>query len=155
MVVDHFSDELLKDAYVGKDSALNKYLRRWGETQSATRLAGLKFQRTLWLSAQAGGPHEYIPSEQARVGVCPMSLEGAHFDLHITDDEFNRVAEILAKSLDHFEIGGRHKDAILQVFAAHQREVTLGQAYSASVKLEDIPVARRKSMCPKMNAETD
>jgi len=149
MVVDHFSDELLKDAQVGKHSALNEYLKRWGETESKTRLAGLKFQRTLWLSAQAGGPYQYLPSEAARLGACPMSLEAAHFKLHIEDGEFDRVAAILAKSLDHFGIGGRQKDTVLKVFAGHKREVTLGHNYSASDRLEDISMVVRENACAK------
>lgn len=52
-VVDRFSDEILKDSKVGRDSP-NPQLRDWSRNQSKERLPGLKVQRTLWVAAAAG-----------------------------------------------------------------------------------------------------
>ncbi|MDO8578820.1 MAG: hypothetical protein Q7R50_06535, partial [Dehalococcoidales bacterium] len=49
-VVDRFSDDILKDNKVGQKSP-NPDLREWSTKQVGTRLAGLKFMRTLWVCA--------------------------------------------------------------------------------------------------------
>src|SRR5262245_55225192 len=59
-VVDHFSDALVANPIVGKTSK-NPALRKW-HTESLERLPGLKFMRTLWVCAVAGGPFQYTPT---------------------------------------------------------------------------------------------
>lgn len=120
-VVDRFSDEIMKDALVGKNST-NPYLKKWATTQKE-RLPGLKFMRTLWVCAAAGGPMKYAGT---RPGRTPMGLEKAHFDLHISPEEFDRVAEILARTLDEFKVPEREKTEVLAAFAAHKEEVVAG-----------------------------
>src|SRR5690349_2669761 len=95
-VVDDFSDRVLEDPRVGKDSP-NPQLREWSRNQADTRLPGLKWMRTLWVSAVAGGPQTYVPT---RPGEEQMGLENAHRALRISPDEFDAVAEDLAMSLD-------------------------------------------------------
>src|SRR5215208_948289 len=81
-VVDRFSDEIIKNPKLNENPAL----KAWNENESATRLPGLKFGRTQWVAAKAGGPYEYTG----------LPLEEAHKDLHLTAEEFAEVgAEIV------------------------------------------------------------
>lgn len=120
-VVDHFSDAVVENPIVGKNSK-NPDLRRW-HTQSLERLAGLKFMRTLWVCAVAGGPFKYTPT---RPGKTEYGLEEAHRNLHISPAEFDEVAAELARSLDFAKVPSREKGEVLAAFAAHKGEVTAG-----------------------------
>lgn len=122
-VVDHFSDALINNPVVGKDSQ-NAFLRDWSRNK-LDRLPGLKFMRTLWLCALSGGPFKYSP---VRAGKCPFSLENAHKGLQISPTEFDATAAELAKSLDHFKVPAEEKAEVLAAFAAHKGEVTMGYA---------------------------
>ncbi len=121
-VVDHFSDALINDPIVGKNS-LNPFLAEWNNEKAATRLPGLKWLRTLWLASLAGGPYKYVGT---RPGKCPFSLENAHMNLHITPAEFDAVAAQLKRSLEHFGVPPREQSEVLSAFAAHKREVNQG-----------------------------
>ena len=120
-VVDEFSDEIIKDAKVGELSD-NPQLREWS-TKQIGRLPGLKFMRTLWVCTVAGGPFQYSPTV---AGSTTLGLEEAHRRLQITPDEFDEVAAVLAKTLDHFNVPEREKAEVLGAFAAHKGEVTEG-----------------------------
>ena len=61
-----------------------------------------------------------------------MSLEKAHFDLHISPEEFDAVAEVLAKTLDYYQVPEREKGEVLAAFAAHKKEVNEGYFASKS-----------------------
>ena len=74
MVVDRFSDEIVKNPKLN----VNPALKEWNETGE---LPGLKFMRTLWICQAAGGPFQYTGKE----------LGEAHKDLHITSEEFDEV----------------------------------------------------------------
>jgi len=52
-VLDHFSDQLLKNPKVVD---ANPELKEWHTVTFAGRLPGLKFLRTLWVASLAGGP---------------------------------------------------------------------------------------------------
>jgi hemoglobin len=122
-VVNHFSDNLIQNAIVGKNSQ-NPYLKEWNQHDSVeARLPGLKFQRTLWLCATAGGPQKYVGTH---TGQCPMSLENAHERFHISPEEFDEVARELAKSLDFFKVPQKEKEEVLAAFAAHKNEINTG-----------------------------
>ncbi len=121
-VVDRFSDEILKDHKVGQKSP-NPQLRDWSNHQAGTRLAGLKFMRTLWVCAAAGGPFNYMGT---RPGKTQMGLEKAHENLRISPEEFDEVASILSKTLDYFKVPDVEKNQVLGAFAAHKNEVTAG-----------------------------
>lgn len=68
-VVDRFSDEIIKNPKLNENPAL----KAWNENEAATRLPGLKFGRTQWVAALAGGPYEYtgLPLEEAHQGSAP------------------------------------------------------------------------------------
>ena len=120
-VVDHFSDAVVQNPIVGKTSK-NAALREW-HTKRLDRLPGLKFMRTLWVCAVAGGPFTYTPT---RPGETEVGLEEAHRDLRISSDEFDEVAAELGRTLDFVKVPRREKEEVLAAFAAHKNEVTAG-----------------------------
>ena len=120
-VVNHFSDAIIQDPVAGARSR-NPALRRW-HTEQLGRLPGLKFMRTLWVANVSGGPFQYTP---VRPGATNLGLENAHADLHISSAEFDAVAGVLSRSLDHFNVPAREKQEVLAAFAAHKGEVTRG-----------------------------
>jgi hemoglobin len=120
-VVDHFSDALVKNPIVGKDSK-NPALRNW-HRNSLDRLPGLKFMRTLWVCEVSGGPFKFSPTKP---GATPLGLENAHRDLKISPAEFDEVAAELGRTLDFAKVPAREKGEVLAAFAAHKTEVTAG-----------------------------
>jgi hemoglobin len=120
-VVDYFSDEIIKDQVAGKNSR-NPALRDWHRNQLG-RLPGLKWMRTLWVAKVSGGPYEFVAT---RPGSTPLGLEEAHRNLKISPEEFDAVAAVLSRSLDHFSVPEREKGEVLAAFAAHKEEVTAG-----------------------------
>ena len=120
-VVDHFSDAVVQNPIVGKTSK-NAALREW-HTKRLDRLPGLKFMRTLWVCAVAGGPFKYTPT---RPGETEVGLEEAHRDLRISSDEFDEVAAELGRTLDFVKVPRREKEQVLAAFAAHKNQVTAG-----------------------------
>ncbi len=124
-VVDHFSDEIVKNPKVGKKSK-NPQLREW-HTKNLERLPGLKFMRTLWVCEVSGGPFKFSPTKP---GAKPLGLEEAHRDLKISPAEFDEVAAELARTLDHFKVPKKEKEEVLGAFAAHKDEVTAGYVAS-------------------------
>ncbi len=120
-VVDHFSDAVVKNPLVGKTSK-NPKLREW-HTNNLGRLPGLKFMRTLWVCAAAGGPYKYTPTKP---GKTDLGLEEAHRDLRISPEEFNEVAAELGRTLDFVKVPRKEKEEVLAAFAAHKNEVTAG-----------------------------
>lgn len=126
-VVNRFSDEVVKNQKAGQGSQ-NPYLKEW-HTKKLDRLPGLKWMRTLWVCAAAGGPFQYVGTKP---GQTPMGLEKAHFDLHISPDEFDAVAQVLSQTLDYYHVPEREKNEVLAAFAAHKKEVNAG--YYATAK---------------------
>ena len=120
-VVDHFSDALVKNRIVGKNSK-NLALRNW-HRNNLGRLPGLKFMRTLWVCEITGGPFKFSPTKP---GQTPLGLENAHRDLKISPAEFDEVAAELGRTLDWAKVPAREKGEVLAAFAAHKDEVTAG-----------------------------
>lgn len=120
-VVDRFSDEIIKNPIAGQESQ-NPKLREW-HTKQLGRLPGLKFMRTLWVCAAAGGPFTYVGTKP---GKTQMGMEKAHFDLRISPEEFDAVAGVLADTLDFFHVPEKEKNEVLGAFAAHKDEVLTG-----------------------------
>jgi len=120
-VVDHFSDALIKNPIVGRDSK-NPALRNW-HRNSLDRLPGLKFMRTLWVCEVSGGPFKFSPTKP---GATPLGLENAHRDLKISPAEFDEVAAELGRTLDFAKVPAKEKGEVLAAFAAHKNEVTAG-----------------------------
>ncbi|MDQ2944274.1 MAG: group 1 truncated hemoglobin [Candidatus Dormibacteraeota bacterium] len=112
-VVDHFSDQLVEKKTIAGE---NPRIKEWNATKSPSRLQGLKFLRTLWLCAIAGGPFEYTAK----------TLKDAHYDFQLTPEEFDEVAAVLANSLDHFHVPQKEKDEVLAAFASFKPDVTAG-----------------------------
>lgn len=121
-VVDKFSDAILENPIVGKNSK-NARLREWSRNQAKTRLPGLKWMRTLWVADISGGPYKFVATKP---GACPLSLEEAHDKLEISPAEFNEVAKILAQTLDDFKVPKQEKQETLAAFSAHKLEVNTG-----------------------------
>ncbi len=120
-VVNRFSDEVVKNPKVGHASK-NPALKEWS-TKDLDRLPGLKFMRTLWVCDVAGGPMKYSGTKP---GKTQLGLEKAHWDLHISPEEFDEVAAELARTLDYFGVPEREKGEVLAAFAAHKGEVNAG-----------------------------
>jgi hemoglobin len=121
LVVNHFSDALVKNPIVGQKSK-NPQLREW-HTKNLSRLPGLKFMRTLWVAQVSGGPFQF---QATRPGKTQLGLEEAHRNLKITPAEFDEVAAELGRTLDFAKVPKREKDEVLAAFAAHKDEVTAG-----------------------------
>lgn len=120
-VVDHFSDNLIKNPVVGVNSK-NPQLRQWNR-ESLNRLPGLKWMRTLWVASVSGGPYKFIAT---KTGKNQHDLSKAHEDLKITSEEFDEVAVELKKSLDHFNVPSKEQSEVLGAFSAHKQEVVSG-----------------------------
>ena len=120
-VIDYFSDAIIDDPIAGARSK-NPQLAEW-HTKELGRLPGLKFMRTLWVAEISGGPFQYSAT---RPGKTHLGLEEAHRNLRISPEEFDSVAAILARTLEHFRVPEREKSQILGAFAAHKGEVTEG-----------------------------
>jgi hemoglobin len=112
-VVDHFSDQLVEKGTIEDE---NPQIKEWNENEAASRLPGLRFLRTLWLCAIAGGPFEYTG----------QPLDDAHAEFRLSPPEFDEVAAVLADSLDHFKVPAREKEEVLAAFEAHKPQVTAG-----------------------------
>ncbi len=134
-VVDRFSDAIVSNPIVGRDSS-NLALREW-HTRQLDRLPGLKFMRTLWVCAVSGGPFEYTAT---RPGQTVVGLEEAHRALRISPAEFDEVAAELARTLDAFNVPRREQDEVLSAFAAHKDEVTDGWRAADRAEQEGAPV---------------
>ena len=106
MVVDRFSDEIVRNAKLN----INPALSEWNKTD---QLAGLKFMRTLWLCQAAGGPFQYTGKEMGE----------AHKDLHIRSGEFDEVGVEIARALDHFKVPEREKQEVLAAIVSKKAEV--------------------------------
>jgi hemoglobin len=126
-VVDHFSDAVVQNPIVGRTSQ-NPALREW-HTKQLGRLPGLKFMRTLWVCAVAGGPFQYTATKP---GATEVGLEEAHRALKISPDEFDEVAAELGRTLDALEVPAGEKGEVLSAFAAHKNEVTTGYMAAAT-----------------------
>jgi len=120
-VIDHFSDAVVANSIVGQQSQ-NPALREW-HTNNLGRLPGLKFMRTLWVCAVAGGPFEF---NATRPGSTDLGLEEAHRNLRISPEEFDEVAAELERTLNAFKVPEQEKTEVLSAFAAHKDEVTEG-----------------------------
>ncbi len=120
-LVDHFSDAVVENPIVGKNSK-NPALREW-HTKNLDRLPGLKFMRTLWVCQVTGGPYKFSPTKP---GKTELGLEEAHRDLKISPEQFDEVAAELGRSLDFAKVPAREKGEVLAAFAAHKAEVTAG-----------------------------
>ncbi len=106
MVVDRFSDEIVKNPKL----TMNPAVKEWNKTG---QLPGLKFMRTLWVSKATGGPFEYTGKD----------MREAHKDLNITSEEFDEVGAEIGRALDHFKVPARERQELLAAIVARKGEV--------------------------------
>ena len=106
MVVDRFSDEIVKNPKLN----VNPALIEWNKTGL---LPGLKFMRTLWVSQASGGPFSYTGKD----------MREAHKDLHISSAEFDEVGAEIGRALDHFKVPEGEKQELLAAIVARKGEV--------------------------------
>jgi hemoglobin len=105
-VVDRFSDEIITTPKLNENPAL----KAWNETEAAARLPGLKFGRTLWIAAAAGGPFEYTG----------LPLEKAHQEFNLTAEEFEEVGAEIVRALEYFQVPERE---IQELVAAYMQSM--------------------------------
>lgn len=108
-VVDHFSDAIIVNPKLNQNPAL----RAWNAKQSGGRLPGLKVMRTIWIAALTGGPFEYTG----------LPLHDAHARLGLTADEFDEVGAEIVRALDHFEVPGAEKRALVDAYMQSKPDV--------------------------------
>ena len=117
-VVDHFSDQLLKNPKVVE---ANPELKEWHTSTFAGRLQGLKFLR------DCGSPRwPEVPCNSR-----PGNSANAHFDLKIPPEVFDEVDAELGRTLDHFNVPEREKGEVLAAFGGWKPEVTAGSQKGA------------------------
>ena len=120
-VVEHFAEALGKDPVVGTNSS-NPFLKDWYENRS-WRAPGFVVLTTLWVSEKAGGPYKYVstvPNDDK------LDLEPTHYDMKLTEEEFDAAGQVLANTLDHFDVPEKEKNEVLSAFTAHKDEVISG-----------------------------
>jgi hemoglobin len=108
-VVDRFSDAIITNPKLNENPAL----KAWNESEAEFRLPGLKFGRTQWVAALAGGPYEYTG----------LPLEEAHKDLHLTADEFAEVGAEIVRALDYFQVPEREKQELVDAYMTAMPQV--------------------------------
>jgi hemoglobin len=108
-VVDRFSDQIITNPKLNQNPAL----KAWNETEAEFRLPGLKFGRTQWVAALAGGPFEYTG----------LPLEEAHKDLHLTAEEFAEVGAEIVRALDYYKVPEREKQELVAAYMTAMPEV--------------------------------
>jgi hemoglobin len=108
-VVDRFSDAIITNPKLNENPAL----KAWNETEAATRLPGLKFGRTQWIAALAGGPFKYTG----------LPLEDAHKDLRLTAEEFSEVGAEIVRALDYFQVPERERQELVDAYMTAMPEV--------------------------------
>jgi len=108
-VVNRFSDEIITNPILNENPAL----RAWNETQAEARLPGLKFGRTLWIAAAAGGPFVYTG----------LPLSEAHAEFNLTAEEFAEVGAEIVRALDFFEVPKREQRELVDAYQASMSDV--------------------------------
>lgn len=120
-VVNHFAKSLAEDPVAGKNSS-NSFIKDWHANRS-WREPGFIVLTTLWVSEKAGGPYEYVSTLPNDGG---LDLEPTHYDMKLTSEEFDAAGDVLANTLDHFEVPEKEKNEVLGAFTAHTDEVISG-----------------------------
>jgi hemoglobin len=108
-VVDRFSDQIIINPILNRNPAL----RAWNETEAEARLPGLKFGRTLWIAAAAGGPFRYTG----------LPLDEAHAEFNLTAEEFAEVGAEIVRALDFFGVRKREQRELVAAYRASMSDV--------------------------------
>ena len=108
-VVNRFSDEIIKNPILNKNPAL----KAWNKTQAEARLPGLKFGRTLWIAAAAGGPFVYTG----------LPLSEAHAEFNLTAEQFAEVGAEIVRALDYYGVPEREQQELVDAYRASMSDV--------------------------------
>ena len=108
-VVNRFSDQIITNATLNENPAL----KAWNETEAEARLPGLKFGRTLWIAAAAGGPFEYTG----------LPLSEAHTEFNLTAEQFAEVGAEIVRALDFYEVPEREQQELVAAYSASMSDV--------------------------------
>lgn len=108
-VVDRFSDAIITNPKLN----VNPYLKAWNETESEFRLPGLKFGRTQWVAALAGGPYEYTG----------LPLDEAHKEFHMTAEEFAEVGAEIVRALEFYQVPEREIQELVAAYMTAMPDV--------------------------------
>ena len=108
-VVDRFSDAIITNPKLNENPAL----KAWNENEAEFRLPGLKFGRTQWVAALAGGPYEYTG----------LPLEEAHKDFHLTAEEFAEVGAEIVRALEYFKVPEREIQELVAAYMTAMPQV--------------------------------
>ena len=109
LVVNRFSDEIIKNPILNRNPAL----KEWNKTEAEARLPGLKFGRTLWIAAAAGGPFVYTG----------LPLTEAHAEFNLTAEEFAEVGAEIVRALDFYEVPEREQQELMAAYSASMSDV--------------------------------
>ena len=108
-VVDNFSDAILVNPVLNQNPAL----AAWNQNEAPTRLPGLKFLRTMWVSAMVGGPIKYTG----------QPLEQAHDRFNMTPTEFAEVGSEIVKALQAAGVAQADIDLTVCIYQTSMDEV--------------------------------
>jgi hemoglobin len=108
-VVDRFSDEIITNPKLNENPALQD----WNAEDASGRLPGLKFMRTLWMAAAAGGPFSYTG----------LPLHDAHLQFHLSSEEFAEVGTEIVRALDYYQVPEREKGELVAAYNLAMPEV--------------------------------
>ena len=116
-VVDRFSDAIIVNPKLNR----NPNLVEWNQEESATRLAGLKFMRTLWVASLAGGPFSYTG----------LPLPTAHKRFNLTEEEFNEVGAEIVRALEFYGVPEAEKNELVGAYMKSRPQVVSSVAAKA------------------------
>jgi hemoglobin len=116
-VVDRFSDAIIVNPKLNKNPALVE----WNQQESATRLPGLKFMRTLWVASLAGGPFSYTG----------LPLPTAHKRFSLTEEEFNEVGAEIVRALEFYGVPEAEKNELVSAYMKSRPQVVSSTAAKA------------------------
>lgn len=108
-VVDRFSDAIIANPRLNQNPALVA----WNRDEAPTRLAGLKWLRTLWIAALAGGPFEYTG----------QPLNQAHPRFNLTEEEFNEVGREIVRALQFYNVPEREQQELVRAYNSSMSDV--------------------------------
>ena len=108
-VVDRFSDAIIVNPRLNQNPALVA----WNRDEAPARLAGLKFLRTLWIAALAGGPFEYTG----------QPLNRAHPRFNLTEEEFNEVGREIVRALQFYNVPEREQQELVRAYNSSMSDV--------------------------------
>ena len=134
-VVNRFSDQIIRNPILNKNPAL----KAWNKTQAEARLPGLKFGRTLWIAAAAGGPFVYTG----------LPLSEAHAEFNLTAEQFAEVGAEIVRALDFYGVPEREQQELVAAYQSQhvrRRDGRVGHNYD--LRRRNLPSAGRASQAP-------